>query len=491
MRTLGPRWDDPPVRGRLPWVALALALGCNAILGIEDRVAILCEEGSQCPSGFCTAEFSCDDTQWVLRFGGEGDDVALDVLHVDEDREGPDPGMTVVVGSFEDDISFGEDVRFESEGGRDAFVLALDPMGGVLWARQFSGPGDQVATAVDVGANGDLYVAGTFDRDTDFAGIDIEATDDVFAGYAVKLDRDGDMEWVAPFGATDGVQVSDVAFVETGVAVVGSYVGTALNTAALPVAERQTFAWISVTDDGELAAASGLSTTETSHTCCVEMSDAFGVPVLAGDFSGTIINSDPPKIATGVADGWITEPSYSDGDFIGLELIQTGSPITAMALKGTRIVTGHRLEEAGVVTTPQLAVVRGEYPDWDDSQIIRADDPTEAGRVVTVLTTDADETYAFGQFDGELRFLDGPGFDVSHQSVFVAVMDPEFLLPTGRTRAFSGEGDVSAGGMSIEPGGNVILAGGFEKVFALENDFGAPTLESAGGADIYVASLEL
>lgn len=491
MRRLGRRWDDPPVRGGHPWLAVTLVIGCNAILGIEDDVAILCEDGSQCPSGFCSAEFSCDDTQWVLRFGGEGDDVAHDVLHIDEDREGPESGMTVVVGSFEEEISFGEDITLRSDGGKDGFVLALDPAGAVLWARQFAGAGSQVVTAIDVGDGGDIYVAGTFDGNTRFDEIDVEASPDVFAGFAAKLDRDGEIQWVAPFGATDALTVADVAYVETGVAVVGSYTGTALNTEVLPFAERESFAWVSVTDDGELAAAAGLPTTVTSLSCCVVMSDAFSVPVLAGDFSGTIIDSDPPRVASGMADGWITEPAYADGGVVGLELIQANSPVTAMTLKGTRIITGHRVEAEGTVTTPQLAVVRGEYPDWDDGQIVRADNPNENGSIVDVFTTDDDQTFAFGQFSDELRFLDGPSFDVRHQSVFVAVMDPEFLLPTGRTRAFSGEGDVSAGGMSIEPSGNVILAGGFEEQLALENDFGAPTLESAGGSDIYVANLRL
>jgi len=46
-----------------------------------------------------------------------------------------------------------------SNGGSDAFLAAVSPVGEILWARQFGGPADDYAMALAVGRRG-FYLAG-------------------------------------------------------------------------------------------------------------------------------------------------------------------------------------------------------------------------------------------------------------------------------------------------------------------------------------------
>jgi hypothetical protein len=50
----------------------------------------------------------------------------------------------------------------------DLFILKFDPMGNLTWGRSGGGPGEDVAAALCLGANGDLYVTGHFDGTVDF-----------------------------------------------------------------------------------------------------------------------------------------------------------------------------------------------------------------------------------------------------------------------------------------------------------------------------------
>ena len=467
----------------LPLAAILGALGgCNAILGIEEPVEILCDDGSQCPSGFCGEDLACDDSQWALRFGGPGDDVALDVAHFDPDREGSEPGVTIVVGSFEDALSFGEGLEYESEDARDAFVLALDSRGQPLWARQFGGPGEQVATAVDIGPDGEVYVVGAFDGPTDFGIVETEATPGIVEGFLVRLDEDGEPEWINEFGGSTSIVVNDVAFVDVGVTVVGSYTGSFQNVGGVPVAPRETAFSVSYTLAGDATVGGTLPTTETSTGCCITLSESLALPVFAGGFRGD--ETSFGLMSDGGEDGWFSYPQ--NGEYtLGRAL----APISAIAMVGTRFLLATNITDD--VVTPEIAISRVEYIDLNDTKIVRAEDPAQRAYVDSLLTNDKDETYAFGQFEGDLRFVDGPAFDVDHTSLFVAVLDTGFFLPMDRTRSFEGTGDASAGGMAIDGDGKIIIAGGFKDTLSLGNDFGAPELHAEEDADIYIAQLAL
>lgn len=97
-----------------------------------------------------------------------------------------------------------------SEADRAAFVLKIDPVGRIAWARAFpvvnhSANGQQnenlvqIARAVADGS-GNVILAGTFRAEADFAGLTNAPSGDP-AGFAVSLRPDGTAAWFRPLDA--------------------------------------------------------------------------------------------------------------------------------------------------------------------------------------------------------------------------------------------------------------------------------------------------
>jgi len=95
-----------------------------------------------------------------------------------------------------------------------SFVCMINTKGEVLWTRRFGGLDPSLTLSTDipmtVGAdsNGNLYVAGCFDRLVDFdpsdAGYwDSPATTGTLSSYLLKLGQNGDFQWVITVSGTD------------------------------------------------------------------------------------------------------------------------------------------------------------------------------------------------------------------------------------------------------------------------------------------------
>ena len=108
-----------------------------------------------------------------------------------------------------------------SSGGMDAFVRKYDPMGNVVWTRQFGSRGTDEAIAVAVDATG-VYVAG--DTNGTLPGQTSSGFTDAFVR---KYKPDGNELWTRQFASTRGGVVAEgVAVDATGVYVVGRTSGT-------------------------------------------------------------------------------------------------------------------------------------------------------------------------------------------------------------------------------------------------------------------------
>ena len=93
-----------------------------------------------------------------------------------------------------------------SSGGQDAFVLAYDPFGTVLWTRQFGTPADDAAAGITVDAHGTSYVAGS--TAGTLAGQTSSGSVDAFVR---ALDSAGNDLWTRQFGGRDLDAAIDVA----------------------------------------------------------------------------------------------------------------------------------------------------------------------------------------------------------------------------------------------------------------------------------------
>jgi hypothetical protein len=126
-------------------------------------------------------------TRWARRFGGR-DWQALVGLAVDAS------GGIVLAGTFVDGtLDFGLGA-LPNAGRSDLFVAALDPRGAARWSRGFGGAGIDDAVALAVSAQGEVVVAGTFEKTIDFGGETLvsEGGPELFVA---ALDAQGGARW--------------------------------------------------------------------------------------------------------------------------------------------------------------------------------------------------------------------------------------------------------------------------------------------------------
>jgi hypothetical protein len=102
-------------------------------------------------------------------------------------------GNVIVAGEFNGRMGV-EAAVLRSAGGRDAFVLKLDPDGNLLWSRTFGDAAEQAIYDVAVDAAGNVLLAATFGGVVNLGGDDIMSSDDSDALVA-KLTADGDHVW--------------------------------------------------------------------------------------------------------------------------------------------------------------------------------------------------------------------------------------------------------------------------------------------------------
>ncbi|HEY3169506.1 MAG TPA: hypothetical protein VGK08_00755 [Thermoanaerobaculia bacterium] len=109
-------------------------------------------------------------------------------------------GNVVVAGSFERSVDFGGG-NLTSAGGDDVFVAKFSSSGAYLWARRFGGSSDDFCESVTVDGAGDIVLAGYFNGSADFgSGLLTSAggTDIFLAKYSSA----GSPLWSRRFGST-------------------------------------------------------------------------------------------------------------------------------------------------------------------------------------------------------------------------------------------------------------------------------------------------
>lgn len=113
-----------------------------------------------------------------------------------------------------------------SAGFGDVFVSKFTPSGQLVWARRFGGSSSDRPAGMDVDAQGNVVIAGTFSSTADFdpgTGVfNLEALG-VWDIFVLKLDTDGDFVWAARFGDDDYDQADDVVVDANGAVYLSGY----------------------------------------------------------------------------------------------------------------------------------------------------------------------------------------------------------------------------------------------------------------------------
>lgn len=110
----------------------------------------------------------------------------------------------------------------------DVFVSKLDASGNFVWAKNFSGGGDETAAALTLDATGNVYVAGGFLNKVDFdPSVTVYTINPTNSGqvdmYLVKLDGSGNFVWAKNMGGTLDVSATALAIDATNNLFVGGY----------------------------------------------------------------------------------------------------------------------------------------------------------------------------------------------------------------------------------------------------------------------------
>lgn len=136
---------------------------------------------------------------WAKTFGGSTFEIGYSIA-ADAD------GNVYTTGVFDNttDLDPSEEVSsFTSIGLYDSYIQKLDEDGNFIWAKTFGGISSDVATYIQLDANGNIIIAGRYDGTADF-----DPTDGIFNltavgsvdAFVMKLDSDGEFVWANSIG---------------------------------------------------------------------------------------------------------------------------------------------------------------------------------------------------------------------------------------------------------------------------------------------------
>ncbi len=150
---------------------------------------------------FVTRHNANGNFMWAKQFGNNV--TYIQSLNIDA------AGYIYVTGSFSGvaDMDPGTAVNnFTSAGNQDAFVLKLDPSGNFMWAKQFGAANQDGARAMDIDANGNLYLTGLFtntvDMDPGPASFTLSTLNGGYDMFVSKLDGNGNFVWAKAVNGT-------------------------------------------------------------------------------------------------------------------------------------------------------------------------------------------------------------------------------------------------------------------------------------------------
>lgn len=152
--------------------------------------------------GFVTKRASDGSHIWSRSIEGAGSQIVTDLATTPL-------GGAIVVGNYQNSISFSADLVLTSAGGADVMMIAYGAAGNLEWAEGFGASNDQSAGAVAVDSENRVSAAGFFKEAIDFGGGAHGATSPL-DGFVVQLSgAGGAFVWDRAFGgSTHGVKLA-------------------------------------------------------------------------------------------------------------------------------------------------------------------------------------------------------------------------------------------------------------------------------------------
>jgi len=374
-----------------------------------------------------SAVLTAQDSQWQWVKGAGG--TGLDnseSISVDAD------GNSYVIGYFKETATFGA-TTLTSSGGYDIFVAKIDTDGNWQWAKQAGGIVSDYGSSISVDADGNSYVTGEFAGTATFGAFTLTSSggSDI---VVAKLDADGNWLWVKQAGGSVSNWGSSISVDADGNSyVIGQFKETATFGATTLTSSGGYDIFVAKIDtDGnwQWAKQAGGSSADSGYGIRV---DADGNSYVTGYFTGT---------ATFGATT-LTSTSSVDYDIYVAKIDTDGNWQWAKQAGGSGFDNGNS------------------------------------------ISVDANgNLYVIGRFSVTATFGATTLTCEGNEDVFVAKLDADgdWLWVKGAGGIANDDGF----GISVDADGNSYVTGYFEETAT----FGADSLTSSGGSDVFVAKMD-
>ena len=166
--------------------------------------------------------------QWVYTAGGTQYGTSSTTLKFDGGTgiDIDSSGNVYITGIFDTVVDFGG--GNVSSSGKDIFVLKLDTDGNFQWVYNVLSSGNDDANSITTDPSGNTYTTGYFYNTADFGGGDVTSNgyNDIFV---VKLDSDGNFQWVYTAGGTGVDELHAIAIDSSDNVLTTGYLSSTVN----------------------------------------------------------------------------------------------------------------------------------------------------------------------------------------------------------------------------------------------------------------------
>jgi hypothetical protein len=399
-------------------------------------------------------------------------------------------GNSYVTGEFEGTSAFGA-TTLTSAGINDIYVAKMDSGGNFLWAKRAGGTSYDRGRGIAVDSSGNTYITGYFQGTAEFGATTLTSAGSSDT-YIAKVDSGGNFLWAKRAGGTSGDEGHGIAVDSSGNAyVTGIFTGTAVFGAttltSTSVGGGDTY--IAKVDSGGnflWAKRAGGTSGNVGYGIAV---DSSGNAYITGYFTGTAVFGATTLTSAGQQDTYIAKVD-SGGNFLwakraggtnynhNFSIVADSSSNAYITgyFKGTSVFGATTLTSAGDVDVFIAKVDSGGNFLW-----AKRAGGTNQDSGWGIAVDSSGNAYITGYFNGTAVFgattLTSAGGSVD---IFVAKVDSggNFLWAK-RAGGISGAG---GNGIAVDSSGNAYVTGQFQGTAV----FGATTLTSAGGNDVFI-----
>ena len=386
-----------------------------------------CTGGSDCASTLCEGTVCKSNVTWADRAGDVVDQTALGVA-VDAQ------GNVLVAGSFHGTIDWGGG-PLVSAGGSDIFLVKLDSAGKHVWSKRFGDAADQSATAVAVGATGDVWITGSVIGAVDFGGGASTSADPLADAYLAHFAPTGVHLYSTRFAAVSTQRGTALAVGSSGDLFFGGVFDGTMDLGCGPLASAGSGdIFVARLDSGGLCVVSKRFGDASAQELLTLSADSSNNVVIGGRFKGNV----------NFGATTLTMPTTTFGGFAA-KLDPMFAPVFSTSFGATTFAQ----EVTGIAADPSGNVFVG-------------------GSFTGTLTAGPTVLTSAGMGD-----------------LFVARLDPAGTA-VWALRAGDATDQVGAVHIAADPTGNVLVAGTLQGTI----DLGGGQLTSVGGDDIFLAKLD-